>query len=365
MFKAAPPSRADRLRSAASTITTALTTPLLPEDFFGLIAPLWSSTSLRGRIIDIKPETDRASTIRIRPGRGWRVHRAGQYVRLGVDVDGVRHWRTYSLTSPETRAEDGFTITVQALSDGVVSQHLTRSSAVGSIVHLEPAQGQFVLPDPMPDQLLMITAGSGITPVMSMLRTLVARGPLPDLVLIHSAPSSAETIFHDELHTLFEGQPVARLILRLTAAQGRLDLTELDAWCPDWNDRAAFACGPTGLLDAAAEHWADRPGRLLLERFTPPARSTGGCGGAVSYGDDNAVAVDGDTTLLEAGEAAGVLMPSGCRMGICFGCVLPLRDGQVRDLRTGQVHGEPGDLIQTCISGVSGAARLELPSHQS
>ncbi|WP_084216371.1 ferredoxin reductase [Pseudonocardia spinosispora] len=362
MFRAAPPSRADRLRSAASSITTTLTTPLLPEDFLGLVAPLWSSTSLRGRVLAVRPETDRATTLHIRPGRGWRRHRAGQYVRIGVDVDGVRHWRTYSLTSPEDPTADHFTITVQALADGVVSRHLTQATPVGTIVHLEPAEGDFVLPEPAPDQLLMITAGSGITPVMAMLRTLAARGPLPDVVLVHSAPSTEQTIFRTELTELFSRHPNARLILRRTGVDGRLDLRELDTLCPDWRDRTAFVCGPAGLLDAATERWADLPDQLHLERFTPPARSPGGSGGEICYGGTDTVAVDGDTSLLEAGEAAGVLMPSGCRMGICFGCVLPLRDGQVRDLRTGQVHGEPGDLIQTCISGASGDARLDLPT---
>jgi ferredoxin-NADP reductase len=253
-------------------------------------------------------------------------------------------------------------VTVQAQPDGVVSGHLAHSTPVGTIVQLEPADGDFVLPSAVSGPLLMITAGSGITPVMAMLRTLAALGPLPDLVLLHSAPTAAEVIFNDELRALAEQHPSARLALRHTTTEGRLDLAELDTLCPDWRERQAFVCGPTGLLDAAARHWASQPDRLHLERFTPPPRSAGGSGGAVSYGSADPVEVDGGTSLLEAGEAAGVLLPSGCRMGICFGCVLPLREGQVRDLRTGEVHGEPGDLVQTCISGASGAARLDTPT---
>jgi ferredoxin-NADP reductase len=279
-----------------------------------------------------------------------------------VDVNGVRHWRTYSLSSAESPADGCLSVTVQAQPDGVVSGHLAHSTPVGTIVQLEPADGDFVLPSAVSGPLLMITAGSGITPVMAMLRTLAALGPLPDLVLLHSAPTAAEVIFNDELRALAEQHPSARLALRHTTTEGRLDLAELDTLCPDWREREAFVCGPTGLLDAAARHWASQPDRLHLERFTPPPRSAGGSGGAVSYGSADPVEVDGGTSLLEAGEAAGVLLPSGCRMGICFGCVLPLREGQVRDLRTGEVHGEPGDLVQTCISGASGAARLDTPT---
>ncbi|MBW0091844.1 ferredoxin reductase [Pseudonocardia sp. KRD-184] len=326
----------------------ALTTPLLPEDYLSLVDPLWSTTELRGRVVGVHRETERATTLRIRPGRAWAGHRAGQYVRVGVDVDGVRHWRTYSLTGAET--DEHLTITVQALPDGVVSRHLVDATPVGSIVRLEQAAGDFVLPSPVPAKLLMITAGSGITPVMGMLRTLDGH---PDAVVLHSAPTAQDVLFDAELRAL------PGVTVRTTRDQGRLDLADLDDLCPDWRDREAYVCGPAGLLDAAEEHWGDARARLHLERFTPPARSTGGEGGTVTYGGTT-VDVDGGASLLEAGEEAGVLLPSGCRMGICFSCVLPLRDGQVRDLRTGEVHGEPGDLVQICITGATGSARLDL-----
>lgn len=327
----------------------ALTTPLLPEDYLSLVDPLWSTTELRGRVVGVRRETERATTLVIRPGRGWAGHRAGQYVRIGVDVDGVRHWRTYSLSGPE--GDGDLTITVQALPDGLVSRHLVDATPVGTVVRLEQAAGDFVLGSPAPAKLLMITAGSGITPVMSMLRTL---GAHPDAVVLHSAPAADEVIFADELRA----RP--GVVVRHTAEQGRLDLAELDALCPDWRDREAYVCGPAGLLDAATEHWAGHLERLHVERFTPPVRSAGGTGGTVSFGDSS-VEVDPGASLLEAGEDAGVLLPSGCRMGICFSCVLPLRDGQVRDLRTGEIHGEPGDLVQTCITGATGTARLDVP----
>ena len=326
---------------------TALTTPLLPEDYLSLVDPLWSTSELRGRVVEVRRETARATTLRIRPGRAWTGHRAGQYVRVGVDVDGVRHWRTYSLTGAESDRD--LTITVQALADGVVSRHLVDATPVGSIVRLEQAGGDFVLPSPVPAKLLMITAGSGVTPVMGMLRTL---GAHPDTVVLHSAPAREDVLFPAELAAWG-----ARV--RHTRTEGRLDLAGLDTLVPDWHEREAFVCGPAALLDAAEAHWGEHRHRLHLERFTPPTRSAGGTGGEVDLGGTT-VDVGPGTSLLEAGEAAGVLMPSGCRMGICFGCVLPLRDGQVRDLRTGAVHGEPGDLVQTCISGASGSARLDL-----
>jgi ferredoxin-NADP reductase len=351
-----PTRRSHRLLAAVG----ALTTPLLPEDYLSLANPLWSTSGLRGRVVERRVETDRATTLRIRPGRGWTGHRAGQFVRIGVEVDGVRHWRTYTLTS--VPGAKHLEITVQAQPGGAVSPHLAHALPVGAIVHLEPAGGDFVLADPVPAKLLLITGGSGITPAMAMLRTLAGRGRLPDVVLLHSAPTPDQVIFSTELRALAAAHPGLRLRLRHTDTDGLLDLADLPRICPDWTDREAYVCGPAGLLDAAEAHWAGRD-RLHVERFTPPARATGGTGGTVAFGDAAPVSVDGSTSLLEAGEAAGLPLPSGCRMGICFGCVLPLRDGQVRDLRTGAVHGEPGDLIQTCISGACGAARLDTPTH--
>jgi stearoyl-CoA 9-desaturase NADPH oxidoreductase len=343
-----------------------LTTPLLPEDFLCLVNPLWSTTQPRGKVVDVRRETARASTLRIRPGLRWAGHAAGQYVRVGVDIDGVRHWRSYSLTSPPDRADGCIEVTVQAQPGGLVSTHLAHATPVGTIVHLAPAEGAFVLPTPTPRRLLLITAGSGITPVMAMLRELSRRGPLPDTVLLHCAPSLGEMIFRNELLALSERHPGLRLRLRATTTEGRFALADLPALCPDWSARDAFACGPDGLLADAERHWSEHPGRLRTERFAAPIQPVSGRdqgGGLVRYGTGDPVEVDGSTSLLSAGEAAGTLLPSGCRMGICFGCVLPLREGQVRDLRTGQVHGEPGELVQTCISGASGSARLELPAN--
>ena len=352
MFRIAPPRRrTSRVLRAAS----ALTTPLLPEDFLGLVDPLWSVTELRGRVVDVQRETARATTLTIRPGRTWTGHTAGQYVRIGVDIDGVRHWRTYSLCSTENDRE--LRITVQEHEGGVVSGHLVHRTPVGTIVRLESAMGEFVLPSPAPRKLLMLTAGSGITPVMGILRTLAERGPLgpttgPDVVVVHSARTADDVIFGDELRRM----PGLTLIEHHTAEHGRLDLAELPVY--DTGERVILACGPDGLLDAARERFGDR---VLIERFTPPTRSAGGAGGTAVIGSTT-VEVDGGTSLLEAGEAAGALMPSGCRMGICHGCVLPLRDGQVRDMRTGAVFGEPGDLVQTCINTASGPVRIDTTS---
>jgi ferredoxin-NADP reductase len=345
------------LRSRAWKLLELVTTPLLPSDYLDLVNPLRAGADLRGRIEAVHPETDDAATIVIKPGRGWRGHVAGQYIRLGVDVDGVRLWRAYSVTSPTSRADGRITITVKAMPDGKVSNHLVRKVKPGTVIHLDQASGDFVLPAVKPAKVLYLTAGSGITPAMGMLRD----SSLDDVVMVHSAPRLEDVIFRNDLHDLAADEAL-RLVELHTDTDGMLDITRLDELVPDWAERETWACGPTGLLDAAEEHWA-RHGiadRLHTERFRPTV-VVAGDGGEVTFSTTGkTVEADGATPLLVIGEEAGVLMPSGCRMGICYGCVTPLRSGAVRDLRTGEVtEAEPGVIIQTCVSAAAGPCEIE------
>jgi ferredoxin-NADP reductase len=345
-----------------------LTTPLLPEDYLGLVNPLWSSRELRGRVEAVQPETANAASLVIRPGPGWTGHGAGQYVRVGVDIDGVRHWRPYSLSSPPNRTDGCITITVAAAPQGRVSGHLVRQLARGAILRLTPAEGRFVLPDRLPPRMLFVTAGSGITPVAAMLRSLAAGAWMPDVVLVHSARTAADMIFGAELRLLAARSPTLRLYERHTRADGgepggRLTVAQLLAICPDWSEREVWACGPTGMLDDVERHWraAGLAERLRVERFRPAASAVSGAGGRVRFVTSGRQAeADGGTPLLFVGEGAGVLMPSGCRMGICYSCVARLRSGLVRDLRSGQEHGDEGELIQTCVSAAAGDVDIEL-----
>ena len=350
----------DRIGAQATRLLSAVTTPLLPSDYVDLFAPLHSGADLRGRIVAVQPETAHSATLLIRPGRGWRGHVPGQYVRIGVDVDGVRLWRAYSLTCGPR--DDGLlSVTVKVIPDGKVSAFLVRRVRPGTVIHLDQATGSFHLPEVAPARTLFVTAGSGITPVIGMLRhhgTL-----LPDAVVVHSAPTPEDVIFGAELREFAVAGRI-RLVERHTDSAGQLAPTDLAGMVPDWADREAWVCGPTAMLDELEQWWADHgdPDRLHTERFRPHVLVTGEGGEVEFTRTGTTVSADGGTPLLDVGEAAGVLMPSGCRMGICFGCVSSLRSGAVRDLRTGAVTtAEPGDgvMVQTCISAAAGPCEIE------
>ncbi len=351
--------RMNMLRGAVARVTT----PLLPDDYLHLVNPLWSARELRGRIVEVRPETADSATLVIRPGWGFRFdHEPGQYIGIGLLVDGKWHWRSYSLTSPPVREDRLISITVKAMPEGFLSTHIVGGVEPGTVVRLAAPQGNFALPEPLPDRMLFLTAGSGITPIISMLRTMDRRGRVPDIMHIHSAPTEEDTLFRGELAEIRQRHPGLRVHLQYTRAMGRFDLARLDEVCPDWREREVWACGPAGMLADAEARWqeAGLEARLHLERFAVDRSGQEGDGGTVTFArTGRSLAIDGATTLLEAGERAGVQMPFGCRMGICQTCVVPLESGAVRDLRNGKVH-EEGSRIQTCISTAAGDCTLDL-----
>jgi stearoyl-CoA 9-desaturase NADPH oxidoreductase len=357
------------LRDRVTRLAERVTTPLLPADYLDLFDPLRSGADLRGRIVEVQPETADAATVVIRPGADWAGHVPGQYVRIGVDVDGVRQWRAYSLTHGP-RADGLISITVKAVPDGKVSNHLVRRARTGTLVHLEQAAGDFVLPTDG-GRLLFVTAGSGVTPVIGMLRNLfpvtdsgvarLARSAGYDITVVHVAPSEPDSIFIANLRALDEAGLI-RLVARYDDVHGVLDVDDLVDLVPDLHDRTTFACGPAGLLDALDSHHGALGIPLLTEQFRVATIAAGEGGTVTMTRSGTTVAADGSTPILDAAEDAGVLMPSGCRMGICYGCVLPMRQGAVRDLRTGDITtAAPGDgvKIQTCISAAAGACELD------
>ncbi len=332
------------------TIARAAATPLVPADYLDLLRPL-RGRSLRARVVAKRQETPRVASLVLQPGPAWGGHRPGQYLRLGVDVDGVRHWRAYSLTSAPWERVLRIAVTAQ----GLVSDHLVHQVREGQIVHLDQAAGEFGAS--LGRKTLFVTAGSGITPVMGLLHS----GGSPDVVLVHSAPTATDVVFGEELRR-FAGAGRIELHERHTRTQGRMTAEELAELVPDLAERKTWVCGPNDLIDQTLSFFEQQgwpsPG---VERFRP-VLAPAGDGGEVAFTRSCVSAqADGSTSLLEAGEAAGILMPHGCRMGICYGCVTPLREGSVRDLRDGTVTTADGDpvLVQTCINAAAGPCALD------
>jgi ferredoxin-NADP reductase len=354
-----------KARQRALHAVRSLFTPLLPDDYLELINPLWSTQELRGRIERIERETPDAVTVLIRPGYKWGGHQPGQYLRIGVVVNGVHHWRAYSLTTDPGRPDGLIGITPKLVDSGKVSPFLVHQARPGDVVRLGGVEGTFVLPDPAPERLLFISAGSGITPIMSMLRSLDRDEALDDVVHLHSSRTPDGVIFGEQLRELDERRPGYRPHLRITGEAGRVTPADLDHLCPDWRERDAFVSGPGEMLDGLVQHWREEGDleRLAMERFQPVigGGAVAGEGGTIRFLSSEIEAeCGGGTPILVAGEEAGAELPYGCRMGICHTCIGKLCKGEVRDLRTGEVHGEKGEMVRTCVNAPEGDVAIAL-----
>ncbi|MGI8678975.1 MAG: ferredoxin reductase [Jatrophihabitans sp.] len=356
------------LRRQVSRIGRVLTSPLLPDDYFALIKPRFSTRELTGTVLRIRKEHGDAATIVIKPNFDWPAHRPGQYLRIGMEIDGIRHWRAYSITSDPDHPEGIVSITVKHAGGGRMSPVFNASVRPGQEVFLGEIEGEFTLPEPWPAQSLFVSAGSGVTPIMSMLRELDRHDALATenaVVHVHSARTEDDMIFGMMLRRLAERRPGYRLIEVHTASDGRFSPSDLDRHCPDWRDRTTFLSGPRELMDAVEEHF-DAAGcreQLLTERFQPVIGNGGGdgTGGVVHFRVSDCTAeCDNGVSILVGGEDAGAKLAFGCRMGICHTCVGRLQDGAVRDIRTGAVEQASGQMIRVCINAPEGDVEVDL-----
>ncbi len=339
--------------------------PLQPDDYLEMINPLWTTKELRGKVERVEQQGSEAASVLIKPGYEWPGHRPGQYVRLGVVIDGVYHWRAYSLTSDPSPEDGLISVTTKKVDNGVVSPYLVQKIQPGDLVRLGEIEGVFTLPESLPSKLLFISAGSGITPIISMLRSLDHNRQLSDVVVIHSARTRDQVMFLSVLEDLAHRHEGMRLDLRLTSDRGRLEPSDLDDDCPDWRERESFCSGPEEMLDGLIEHWKANgdPDRLHFERFQPKigGDANAGEGGVIKFLDsDKTVECDGGTSILDAGEKAGLNLAYGCRIGICHTCVGTLKSGKLRDLRSGDVSEPTEQDVRICINTAEGDVELEL-----
>jgi ferredoxin-NADP reductase len=355
-----------------SPVVSALSSPHGIDRYLELVNPMWAAHEVRARVLDIRRETSPAdgapvATLLLQPTSTWQGFRAGQYVQVGVEVDGARRTtRCFSISSGEAGPGEPFTLTLRANPDGVVSDYLVNRARPGELLHLSQAEGRFTLPDPLPPRLLFISGGSGITPVMSMTRTLTERGYDGRITFLHYAQSAAHQIYDLELAALDQHADNVDVHLVYPETDGDFFTAErLAALVPDHREVDTWACGPAGLIELVQRAYDDtddteRPSRLRVEYFKTPVFSTGSAEGAISFSRSGTSAENSAGTLLEQAEAAGLTPAFGCRMGICFSCTARKTEGTVRHVVTGAESSRPDEDIQVCVSQPVGSCAVDL-----
>jgi len=338
-----------------------------PEAWDRLITavnPVWSMTEARARVARVVDEAPDVKSVWLKPNGRFKGFRPGQHVLLELDVNGARHARCFSL-SQAPQADGLVRLTIKRKSGGPVSM-AAHTLKPGQVVRLSQAQGDFApRASRSADKLLLLSAGSGVTPMMSLLQGLAAAGSGRDVVLLHSDRSDVDMIFADELQELAACWAPLRLHLHATQVHGRLDPRKVAHYVPDWAERETLLCGPDGLMRAIEAMYAEagRSEHLQSESFGRRAApiDPDAVEHAVRHGDaEQMFTAQAGQSLLEAAEAAGLQPRFGCRRGICHTCQCRKRNGTVTNLLTGQLSGPGEELIQLCISTPQSAIELML-----
>jgi stearoyl-CoA 9-desaturase NADPH oxidoreductase len=350
-----------RKRVLGSDLLDLLTGPHGVDRYTELVAPTWTLGEARAKVVDVRRTTPRSVTLTLAPNATFtstNTVKAGQYVNLTVDIDGRRHTRCYS----PANAEGGVNLelTIGRHDGGLVSNHLYERARRGMVIGLAGAGGDFVLPAARPQRILLVSGGSGITPVMAMLRTLIAEGHRGEIAFVHYARTAAEACYREEL-AAHKRLPRVRILHGYTRSDagdlaGRFGADHLAAAMPEPD--AVFVCGPTALVEAVREHCEN----VHTESFVPPAfeAPANPSGGRITFADSGIDAVDDGRSLLEQAESAGLTPRNGCRMGICHTCTRRKTAGTVRNLVTGAVSTAPDEDVQICVSVPFGDVDLSL-----
>ena len=347
-----------RKRVLGSDLVDLLTGPHGVDRYTELVAPTWTLGEARAKVVGVRRTTSRSVTLTLAPNESFtstHAIKAGQYVNLTVDIDGRRHTRCYSPANAEGTAN--LELTIGLHDGGLVSNYLYERARRGMVVGLDGAGGDFVLPLVRPRRILFVSGGSGITPVISMLRTLVAEGHDGDVAFVHYARSAAEACYRDELAAL----PGVRVLHGYTRSDagdlvGRFGPQHLAAAMP--SPDVVFVCGPTDLVEAVREHCEN----VYTESFVPPVfdAPANPSGGRIAFADSGVDVVDDGRSLLEQAESVGLTPQNGCRMGICHTCTRRKTAGTVRNLITGAVSTAPDEDVQICVSVPVGDVDLSL-----
>lgn len=337
-------------RVLRSSLVDLLTGPHGVDRYTELVTPTWSLSDARAKVVSVRRRTPRSVTLTLAPNAAcadiWARFTAGQHVNVTVEIDGRRHTRCYSPANAQ--GESLIELTVSRHDGGLVSTYLHRNATPGMVVGLDGLGGDFVLPAHRPRRILFVAGGSGITPVVSMLRTLATEKHSGEIALIYYARSPQEACYRDELAAM----PGVRVVHGFTRSgedegdvRGHFDAEHLAAAMP--SPDAVYVCGPTALADAVRSHCD----HVRAESFTPPVLEPASPGGGrITFSDSGIDRDDDGRPILEQAEAAGLAPASGCRMGICHTCTRRKTRGTVKNLITGAVSTPDDQDVQICVS---------------
>ncbi len=330
------------------------------------IDPLFSRQRIGAEVFQIINEAENTKTFILRPPSRWEGFKPGQYISVELEINGVRMRRNYSISSSPKlfREKQLFSITVKEIDGGIVSTYLNNGVQTKDVVYISAASGSFGMDDlqsidtnvPL-SSTLFVAAGSGITPIMSMIEHIKEYNPDTVFTLVYYTTNKEQQIFSKRLNGLKDLLPNFSFIPHLTESEGYITKEQLKSDCPDITTRNIYLCGPQAFMDSTKEYASD----LGVSDTALKFESFGSSPNTLTYNSEkegvvnftqsgNSIQSKGDKTLLELAELSGLNPKYGCRNGICFECKCSRIDGQVLNRLTGELIPEDQSQIQSCIS---------------
>ena len=343
-------------------------TALVPDHVFdfwaGRVSATWSRRRPLARVVAREVAADDTVTLVLAANRHVRMPAPGQHLMVGAEIDGRRVARSYS---PSPLPGRRFSITVKAVPGGRLSRHLVHHARVGDVLTIGEPFGSLALPaDERP--VLLLAGGSGITPLIALLRDQAAHGTTRAITLAYWVRTPGEACFVEELRALADAHSSLRVRIATTRAadprftHGRLDAAMLSTLVDGCAAPHAIACGGAGFVAHARALCDGVCASFQAEAFSPPPVPEGEHGEAEVHlaRTGKTVRVPRNQPLLVALEAAGLRPAHGCRMGICNSCACGKSAGTTRDVLSGARDPEPATALRLCVNAAAGDLVLDL-----
>ena len=317
------------------------------------MTPLTAKWRGRLRVESIVSETPSVKTFRLRaPGNGALpfTFAPGQFLNVAFGIGGARMNRSYSISSSPSE-RDYVDLTVKREARGAVSRHIFDLTKVGDEIEAGGPVGTFTFSGTEADSIVLIAAGVGITPLMSIARHLSEQSWPGDIFFIYACRTPADFIFEKAIAALGHRNPKLHVLVTMSnpgpdwkGPRGRITKELLTQAIPDLASRRVHLCGPPAMMDAAKALLAElrvTPERLKTESFgavKPPLGAPGtfakptvpATGPLVTFSKNNKSAkIRTDQTILELSEELAIGIENSCRVGTCGVCKVKMTSGEV------------------------------------
>ena len=338
------------------------------EPLVQLLFPLWTVGAYRAKLIKIRDENKDVYSLILKVSKYWKGFKAGQYVEINVEKDGVSLSRVFSISSAPSLYEKSGVIelTIRKQQQGRITPWLYGTLKKGRFINISAAKGDFIINN-VKSSLLLIAGGSGITPLRSMISEALQSQQAADIHLLYYS-HNFDHLFAQELQQQAETQQGLSVSFVNSGQSGRICLAHLKQYCPDFKNRVSYICGPTGMIQASKQLLLDNnvvQEDIHYEYFGPApiVNLDVETSGTVVF---NQSSIEVESTgykvqsLLEIAESAGLSPITGCRMGICHQCICQKQQGVVYNTLTKVFSDTGSGEVQLCISVPVGNVTLNL-----